>query len=79
MTIDAFLLNAGAILAAMALISALATLLPLVRKSGWRRRHQLPNLALLVLTLSLDFAFNAGAVLASALLGLGEHMSYPRP
>ena len=69
MTIFAFLRSAGAILAGMALLSLLETLLPFVRKADWRRRHRLPNLSLVALTLSLNFAFNAGAVLVSVWLG----------
>jgi len=68
MTIFAFLPGVGAILAGMALLSVLETLLPFVRKADWRRRHRLPNLSLVALTLSLNFAFNAGAVLVSAWL-----------
>jgi sterol desaturase/sphingolipid hydroxylase (fatty acid hydroxylase superfamily) len=68
MAIDAFLQSAGAILVGMALLSILETLLPYVRKPDWRRRHRAPNLALVALTLSLNFAFNAGAVLVSVWL-----------
>jgi sterol desaturase/sphingolipid hydroxylase (fatty acid hydroxylase superfamily) len=68
MAIDAFLQSAGAILVGMALLSILETLLPYVRKPDWRRRHRAPNLALVALTLSLNFAFNAGAVLISVWL-----------
>lgn len=68
MAIDAFLQSAGAILVGMALLSILETLLPYVRKADWRRRHRAPNLALVALTLSLNFAFNAGAVLVSVWL-----------
>ena len=53
----------------MALLSLLETLLPLARERTWRRRHLLPNLALVALTLGLNFALNAGAVLVSAWLG----------
>ena len=59
----------GSILAVMALVAALETLLPFVRKSDWRRRHRLPNLALVALTLSLNFALQAGALLLTAWLG----------
>jgi sterol desaturase/sphingolipid hydroxylase (fatty acid hydroxylase superfamily) len=68
MAIDAFLQSAGAILVGMALLSILETLLPYARKPDWRRRHRAPNLALVALTLSLNFAFNAGAVLVSVWL-----------
>jgi sterol desaturase/sphingolipid hydroxylase (fatty acid hydroxylase superfamily) len=68
MPIDAFLRNVAAILVGMALLSILETLLPYVRKPEWRRRHRAPNLALVALTLSLNFAFNAGAVLVTAWL-----------
>jgi sterol desaturase/sphingolipid hydroxylase (fatty acid hydroxylase superfamily) len=70
MTIDAFLRNTAALLAVMALLSLFESLLPFARKQAWRRRHWIPNLALLALTLALYFAFNAGAVLVSAWLGL---------
>jgi sterol desaturase/sphingolipid hydroxylase (fatty acid hydroxylase superfamily) len=68
MAIDAFLPNVAAILLGMALLSILETLLPFIRKPDWRRRHRAPNLALVALTLSLNFAYNAGAVLATAWL-----------
>jgi sterol desaturase/sphingolipid hydroxylase (fatty acid hydroxylase superfamily) len=68
MAIDAFLQNVSAILLGMALLSILETLLPYVRNPGGRRRHRIPNLALVALTLSLNFLFNAGAVLVSAWL-----------
>lgn len=70
MTIDAFLRSAGAVLAVMFLLSVIETLLPLVRKPELGRRHRIPNLALVVLTLALNFAFNAGAVLVTAWLGV---------
>jgi sterol desaturase/sphingolipid hydroxylase (fatty acid hydroxylase superfamily) len=69
MTTDAILRNSGALLAAMALLSLVETLLPLARKPEWRRRHRVPNLALVALTLGLYFALNAGAVLVSVWLG----------
>ncbi|HEY8154943.1 MAG TPA: sterol desaturase family protein [Myxococcota bacterium] len=67
-TLD-LLRSIGGILAVMALVTALETLLPFVRNPDARRRHRAPNLALVVLTLSLNFAFQAGAVLISAWLG----------
>ncbi len=65
MTLASLLPGAATILAGMALLSLLETLLPLARERAWRRRHWLPNLALVALTLALNFAFNAGAVLIS--------------
>jgi sterol desaturase/sphingolipid hydroxylase (fatty acid hydroxylase superfamily) len=64
-----FLRSAGAILAAMAALSLLETLLPLMRRPDRRRLHRAPNLALVVLTLALNLAFNAGAVLLAGWLG----------
>jgi sterol desaturase/sphingolipid hydroxylase (fatty acid hydroxylase superfamily) len=64
-----FLRSAGGILAAMAALSLLETLLPLMRRPDRRRLHRAPNLALVVLTLALNFAFNAGAVLLAGWLG----------
>jgi sterol desaturase/sphingolipid hydroxylase (fatty acid hydroxylase superfamily) len=69
MPIDAFLRSTAALLAVMALLSLIETLLPLARKQEWRRRHWLPNLALVALTLGLYFVLNAGAVLVSVWLG----------
>jgi sterol desaturase/sphingolipid hydroxylase (fatty acid hydroxylase superfamily) len=69
MGLDAYLRSAGAILAAMAVLSLLETLLPLARRPG-RRAHRAPNLALIGLTLSLNLVFNAGAVLAADRLGM---------
>ncbi len=66
MTLDAFSRIAATLLAAMALLALVETLLPLARKRAGRRRHWLTNLALVALTLALNFAFNAGAVLATA-------------
>jgi sterol desaturase/sphingolipid hydroxylase (fatty acid hydroxylase superfamily) len=68
MTVDAFLRSVAVILAAMALLAVVETLLPLSRKHDWRRRHLIPNLKLVALTLGLNFALNAGAVLMTAWL-----------
>jgi sterol desaturase/sphingolipid hydroxylase (fatty acid hydroxylase superfamily) len=68
MTLDAFLRSSATLLGLMALLSLLETLLPFARERAWRKRHWLPNLAFLGLTLSLSFACNAGAVLVSAWL-----------
>lgn len=69
MSIDANFRNTAALLAAMALLSLVETLLPLARERAWRQRHWRPNLALVALTLGLYFALNAGGVLVSAWLG----------
>jgi sterol desaturase/sphingolipid hydroxylase (fatty acid hydroxylase superfamily) len=82
MTIDAFLRNIGVVLAVMALLSLLETALPFVRKKEWRRRHCLPNLQLVALTLGLNVAFNAGAVIVTAWLtlrGFGLLSAAPLP
>ena len=68
MPIDAFLRSAAAVLAVMALLSLAETLLPFARKRDARRRHCVPNLTLVALTLALNFAFNSGVVLVSGLL-----------
>ena len=51
----------------MAVLAVVETFLPFFTKD-WRRRHALPNLLLTALTLSLNFAFNTGAVLVTAAL-----------
>jgi sterol desaturase/sphingolipid hydroxylase (fatty acid hydroxylase superfamily) len=82
MTIDAYLRTVAAILAGMALLSVIETLAPFFHKPDWRRRHRFPNLALAALTLSLNFAFNAGAVIATAWLtarGFGLLAGVPIP
>jgi sterol desaturase/sphingolipid hydroxylase (fatty acid hydroxylase superfamily) len=84
MTIDAFLRSVAAILAGMALLSVIETLAPFLRKPDWRRRHRFPNLALAALTLSLNFAFNAAGVIATAWLaargsGLLSGVPIPAP
>jgi sterol desaturase/sphingolipid hydroxylase (fatty acid hydroxylase superfamily) len=67
MTIGAFLRSSILLLAAMAVLAVVETFVPFFRKD-WRRRHAVPNLLLTALTLSLNFAFNAGAVLVTELL-----------
>ena len=69
MEIGDFLRNAAGILAAMAALSLLETLLPLARRPDRRRLHRAANLSLIALTLTLNFAFNAGAVLLTGWLG----------
>jgi sterol desaturase/sphingolipid hydroxylase (fatty acid hydroxylase superfamily) len=69
MTISAYLQSAAAILAGMALLSVLETLLPYVRREEARSQRRTANLALIFLTLGLNFAFNAGAVLLAGWLG----------
>ena len=64
-----FLRNAAGILAAMAALSLLETLLPLMRRPDRRRLHSAANLPLIALTLSFNFALNAGAVLLAGWLG----------
>jgi sterol desaturase/sphingolipid hydroxylase (fatty acid hydroxylase superfamily) len=82
MTLDALLRNSAALLAVMALLSLVETLLPLARDREWRRRHWIPNLALVALTLGLYSVFNAGAVLVSVWLasrGFGLLAGVPLP
>jgi sterol desaturase/sphingolipid hydroxylase (fatty acid hydroxylase superfamily) len=82
MTIDAFLRNIGVLLALMALLSLLETVLPFFRNDAWRRRHALPNLELTALTLGLNFTFNAGALIITAWLtsrGFGLLSGAPLP
>jgi sterol desaturase/sphingolipid hydroxylase (fatty acid hydroxylase superfamily) len=67
MTIGAFLRSSTLLIAAMAGLAILETLLPFFTKD-WRRRHALPNLALTAVTLFLNFAFNAGALFVTAVL-----------
>jgi sterol desaturase/sphingolipid hydroxylase (fatty acid hydroxylase superfamily) len=68
MPIEDFLRNAVWILAAMALLALVETLLPLARMRAGRERGRLPNLALVAVTLACNFFFNAGAVGVSAWL-----------
>jgi len=68
MAIDAFLRGVAVLLAVMAMLAIVETLLPLSRKREWRRRHLLPNLQMAAVTLGLNFAFNAGAVLITGWL-----------
>ena len=67
--INTFLRGYALLLAAMAMLAIVETLLPFSRKREWRRRHLPPNLGLAALTLGLNFAFNAGAVLITGWLG----------
>jgi sterol desaturase/sphingolipid hydroxylase (fatty acid hydroxylase superfamily) len=67
MTMGAFLRSSTLLIAAMAVLALVETLLPLFTKD-WSRRHAVPNLLLTAVTLCLNFAFNAGAVLVTALL-----------
>ncbi len=55
------------LLAVMALLSVLETVVPFFRKD-WRRRHLVPNLSLMAMTLGLNFVFNAGGVLITTWL-----------
>ena len=66
--INAFLRGYAPLLAAMAILASLETLLPFSRKREWRRRHLLPNLGLGALTLGLNFALNAGVLLITGWL-----------
>ena len=68
MPIDAYLRNVAILLAAMAMLSIVETLVPFSRKREWRRRHRVPNLQLAAVTLGLNFVFNAGAVLITGWL-----------
>ena len=68
MSLDAFFRNEALLLAAMALLALVETLLPFARSRAGRQRPRLPNLALVTLTLACNFVLNAGAVLATALL-----------
>jgi sterol desaturase/sphingolipid hydroxylase (fatty acid hydroxylase superfamily) len=52
----------------MAMLTLVETLLPFSRKREWRRRHRVPNLQLAAVTLGLNLAFNAGAVLITGWL-----------
>lgn len=82
MTIDAFLRNIGLVLAAMALLSLLETVVPFARQRERRRRHALPNVALMALTLALNLVFNGGAVIVTAGLasrGYGVLSGAPLP
>jgi sterol desaturase/sphingolipid hydroxylase (fatty acid hydroxylase superfamily) len=67
MTIGAFLRSSTLLIAAMAVLALVETFVPFFTKD-WRRRHLLPNLLLTAVTLSLNFAFNAGAVLVTMAL-----------
>ena len=68
MPIDAYLRNVSVLLAAMAMLTIVETLVPFSRKREWRRRHRVPNLQLAAVTLGLNFVFNAGAVLITGWL-----------
>lgn len=68
MEIETVVRGSALLLAAMAMLSLIETLLPFSSKREWRRRHRVPNLQLVALTLTLSFAFNAGAVLITASL-----------
>ncbi len=68
MAIDAFLRNGAVLLGAMAMLTLVETLLPFSQKREWRSRHRVPNLELATVTLALNFAFNAGAVLITGWL-----------
>ena len=68
MQAEAILRGYGLLFAVMAALAVIETLLPLAREREWRRRHLAPNLALAALTLALNLALNAGAVLVSAWL-----------
>jgi sterol desaturase/sphingolipid hydroxylase (fatty acid hydroxylase superfamily) len=67
MTIGAFLRNMAVLLALMAALSAVETLLPFSTKK-WRGRHMPPNIALTAITLCLNLALNASSVLVTAWL-----------
>jgi sterol desaturase/sphingolipid hydroxylase (fatty acid hydroxylase superfamily) len=82
MSIDAFVRNMAVVLAAMALLSVVETVLPFFRKPASRRLHFIPNTALMALTLWLNLTLNAGAVLVAAWLtsrGLGLLSGAPLP
>jgi sterol desaturase/sphingolipid hydroxylase (fatty acid hydroxylase superfamily) len=67
MEIASFLRNIGMLVAGIALLSVLETLFPFLDPT-FRKRHAAPNLVLITLTLALNFAFNAGAVLVTGWL-----------
>jgi sterol desaturase/sphingolipid hydroxylase (fatty acid hydroxylase superfamily) len=68
MTAQQFLTNTGFLLGAMLVLLVVETLIPFYRASRWRLRHLRPNLALTAVMLTLNFAFNAGAVVITAIL-----------
>ena len=73
-TLDTFARTIGLILAAMMVLAVFETVWPFFR-SDWRRRHLVPNLGLMALTLMLNFAFNAGAVAVASVTGPhGPHL-----
>ena len=64
---DAFapaLPTVAAILAAMAVVAAIETAIPLRARGHWSRAHLAPNLALTAITFATNFAMN-GALLAA--------------
>jgi len=69
MTFPEFLHSLSGLVAAMALLSLVESLLPFARKPEWRRRHRLPNLGLTLLTLGLNLTLGTGLVIVSAWLG----------
>lgn len=74
---SAFVQSAGFILVTTAVLALIETAWPFFR-SGWRRRHLAPNLQLMALTLGLNFAFNAGAILVAGAVGLRGPMLLAR-
>jgi len=67
MTLDTFLRSTSFLLGLMALLAVLETALPFAKKN-WRKRHAVPNLLFTAVTLAMNLAFNAGAVLIAAWL-----------
>src|SRR5436309_920185 len=67
MTIGAFLKGSTLLLVLMALLAIFETIIPFSKKP-WRARHAVPNLLLTGITMCLNFAFNAGAILATEIL-----------
>lgn len=67
LTIGAFLKGSTLLLVLMAILAVMETIVPFSRKE-WRRRHAVPNLLLTGITLCLNFAFNAGAILITEVL-----------
>jgi sterol desaturase/sphingolipid hydroxylase (fatty acid hydroxylase superfamily) len=67
MTIAAFLTGSTLLLVFMVVLAVIETIVPFSKKD-WRGRHVIPNLVLTSITLCLNFAFNAGAILITEAL-----------
>jgi sterol desaturase/sphingolipid hydroxylase (fatty acid hydroxylase superfamily) len=68
MSVGEFLTNSLVLIGLMAVIAIVETAVPFHRNPEWRSRHLAPNLALTALMLTLNFAFNAGAIVIAAIL-----------